>query len=401
MSILDKYILTQLTRRLTVALSIVLLTLVFERILRLFEFVADNNGAFGLVLQMAARLLPHYLGLALPAAFFVSILLLMAQLSENSEIEVAQGAGLSLARLARPLIVFGVVLSLISLLLVGYVQPYSRYGFRAIQHAATNALWNEAIAQRSFFVPAEGVTIFANDVDLAGGGLNGIFIHQLLDTGQTVTITAVLGQVVDDIGEETRIELYDVVQVIDHPSQPPFILHLDRFTFIPDFPFEPAPFRERGRDQRELTLDELFRKSVDPDAATGPQSDADIAKIGAEAHGRLVRSISVAVMPFLAVPMGMAAKRRRRGTAIAVAAVILLLYHYTLELGGGLVGLGILSPLVGLWVPVVVFATLCMALFFRRDGRLRPSVFDGLFDALDALARAVMVRVSTGRRSPE
>ena len=78
MTILDKYVLSQTMRRLTVALSIVLLTLVLERVLRLFEFAAANNAAITLVLQMAASLLPHYLGLALPAAFFISILLFMA-----------------------------------------------------------------------------------------------------------------------------------------------------------------------------------------------------------------------------------------------------------------------------------------------------------------------------------
>ena len=73
MTILDKYVLSQTMRRLFIALSIVLLTLILERVLRLFEFAAANNAAFGLVLQMAANLLPHYLGLALPAAFFISI----------------------------------------------------------------------------------------------------------------------------------------------------------------------------------------------------------------------------------------------------------------------------------------------------------------------------------------
>ena len=71
-----------------IALSIVLLTLVLERVLRLFEFAAANNAAMGLVFQMAANLVPHYLGLALPAAFFISILLLMAQLGDDNELDV-------------------------------------------------------------------------------------------------------------------------------------------------------------------------------------------------------------------------------------------------------------------------------------------------------------------------
>ena len=44
-TILDKYVLSQTMRRLFIALSIVLLTLILERVLRLFEFAAANNAA--------------------------------------------------------------------------------------------------------------------------------------------------------------------------------------------------------------------------------------------------------------------------------------------------------------------------------------------------------------------
>ena len=103
----------------------------------------------------------------------------------------------------------------------------------------------------------------------------------------------------------------------------------------------------------------------------------------AEVNGRLVRSFSVATMPFLAVPMGIAAKRRRRGPAVATAAILLLLYHYSLEIGEGLVGIGAVSPLIGLWVPFSLFSFFCINMFLRIDQRLRPNRFEQLFDRLD------------------
>jgi lipopolysaccharide export system permease protein len=402
MTILDRYVLSQTMRRLMVALGVVLLTLVLERVLRLFEFVADNNAAFGLVLQMAANLLPHYLGLALPAAFFISILLLMAHLGDNNEIDVILGSGLSLGRMARPLILTGMIFSIASIGLLGYVQPFSRYAYRAVQHSATHALWSEAMAERTFFTPAEGVTIFANEFDLAGRGFEGVFIHQVAENGGEMTITAAKGQVrTEDATGDTKILLEDVFQLVEHPNQPPFIFFLGKLTFIPDFPFEPAPFRERGRDQRELTLDELFRGTVHPLPPDGAKNGISQRKLVAEAHGRLVRSLSVAIMPFLAVPMGMAAKRRRRGAAITVAAVMLLVYHYMLEMGEGLVGLGVVSPLIGLWLPFAVFSVICITLFRRLDQRLRPNAFEQVFDGVDSMFKALKSRVWPKRQVSE
>lgn len=402
MTILDKYVLSQTMRRLMIALSIVLLTLILERVLRLFEFAAANNAAFGLVLQMAANLLPHYLGLALPAAFFISILLLMAQLGDNNELDVILGSGSSVRRMARTVIAAGVILSILSVLLLGYLQPYSRYGYRAIRHAATHAVWNEAITAQTFFAPAKGLTILANDIDLGGRGLAGVFVHQISNDGQEMTITAATGQVEtnEDTGD-TKIVLEDVVQIIEQPGQAPYTLFLGKLIFTPDFPFQPAPFRERGNDQRELTLGELWRRNSQPQSSANPQDEIEQTKLIAEVNGRLVRSLSVATMPFLAVPMGIAAKRRRRGPAIATAAILLLLYHYSLEVGEGLVGLGVVSPLLGLWIPFALFSVFCIQMFWRIDQRLRPNRFEQFFDRLDSGIQMIKQRIWRKRQPSE
>src|SRR3712207_8298991 len=65
-------------------------------------------------------------------------------------------------------------------------------------------------------------------------------------------------------------------------------------------------FRPRGADEREMTLGELW----DAEGETGvPQRRLD-----GELHGRLVRSASLLLLPLLAMPMGLAAKRSRRSS---------------------------------------------------------------------------------------
>ncbi len=388
MTILDKYVLSQTMRRLMIAVSIVLIILVLERILRLFEFAAANNAQFGLVLQMAANLVPHYLGLALPAAFFISILLLMANLGENSELDVIFGSGMSVRRMARPIIVTGIILSIISIVLMGYVQPYSRYGYRAIKHAATHSVWSETIAAQTFFSPTRGLTIYANGIDLEGRGLTGVFIHQITRSGRESTISAASGQV--ETNPETGqsvVTLQNAVQIVERPEEPTVTMFLGTLVYTPDFPFEPAPFRPRGEDHRELTLGELLTGEL-PEGVL-KSGEINQAKLSAEANGRLARSISVSMMPLLAVPMGIAVKRRKRGAALTVAAVMLLLYHYTLELGQGLTGLGRVSPLIGLWLPFCIFTVICLTLFLRVDQKLRPNVFEMLFDKVDGVFEKV------------
>ena len=404
LTLIDRYLLAQTFRRLMVALGVVLLALVLERILRLFEFAADHGGAFVQVMQMALNLIPHYLGMALPAAFFISILLLMARLGDDNEIDVLLGSGLSIRRLARPLMLTGVALTVFSIVLLGYVQPYSRYAYRAIRHAATSAVWDGSIPPQTFLTPEQGLTLYADEADVDGQRLVGVFVHQRDGGGREVVSTAERGRLHADydIGRAYLV-LEDGVQVVTRPEKQPLTLQFDELTLSRDFPLEPPPYRARGRDERELTLDELWRGVTAPGAADPGEDGEDgepvapVERLG-EAHGRLVRALSITLMPLLAVPMGIAAKRRRRGKAIVVAALILVLYHHVLQTGEGLVEMGAVPPALGLWLPFGALALACVLLFRRAEKQPGQNPFEVVFERLDALFDRVLGRLFRWRR---
>jgi lipopolysaccharide export system permease protein len=388
MTLLDKYVLNQMIRRLVIAMGIVIVILLLERVLRIIEFAAENNIAFLLVLEMTANLLPHYIGLALPSAFFISILLLMAQLGDNSELDIILGTGKSVGQIAKPMIIFGCILAMLSVALLGYLQPLSRYGYRTIRHVGANALWSEAITNSRFYTPSNGVTVFSDGVDPTGTIIEGVFVHQVDPEGIETTITAKTGHVETDVDQDqAKIMLQDVVQIVKRPEQPPTVLYLKSLDFTPDFSLKPVPFRPRGNDARELTLTELARLYTQDTPETADGQPIEEGQRNSELHARLVRSASVAIMPFLAIPMGIAAKRRRRGAAIATASVMLLMYHYTLQLGEGFVGLGHVSAFLGLWLPFLLFSFFCVNLLYRADQRLRPDPFEKIFDGLHSIGQ--------------
>jgi len=400
MTVLDKYVLSQTMRLLMIALGVVLLTLILERVLRLFEFAAENNAAFGLVLQMAANLVPHYLGLALPAAFFISVLLIVSRMGDENELDVIMATGRPIRRTARPLVLLGFFLAIFSIILLGYVQPYSRYGYRAIRHAATHAVWNEGISPQEFYSPAEGITIYTENIDFGGRGLTGVFIHEAGDGGTETTVKARQGQVeTDPETGDARVLLSDVLIINKENGRAPLVLHMNSMVYVPDFSFQPPAFRSRGNGERELTLGEIWQKQAETGPDDQSKDDNLSAHLSAEVNGRIVRSVSVATMPFLAVPMGVAAKRRRRGVAIAVGAVFLAAYHYTLELGQGLVGLGVVSALWGMWMPLALFSSLCFFLFFRIDHQMRSNIFETVFDAVSATISTQLKKISFKRQT--
>ncbi|MEM0944955.1 MAG: LptF/LptG family permease, partial [Pseudomonadota bacterium] len=60
--------------KMAAALIVTLGVLLIERLLRLLDFITGNGADIGPVLTMMLNLLPHYMGLALPAAFCIGVL---------------------------------------------------------------------------------------------------------------------------------------------------------------------------------------------------------------------------------------------------------------------------------------------------------------------------------------
>ena len=70
----DRYLIATMAPRMTAALLITLAVLLIERLLRLLDFITGHGADIGPVLTMMLNLLPHYMGLALPAAFCICLL---------------------------------------------------------------------------------------------------------------------------------------------------------------------------------------------------------------------------------------------------------------------------------------------------------------------------------------
>jgi lipopolysaccharide export system permease protein len=380
----DRYLLKLMGPPMAGSLAVVLIALLLERILRLFNLLAASSAKFELIIEMVGNLVPHYLGLALPAAFFISVFLVIARLGDNNEVDALLASGMSISRLAVPFIGVGAFLTLFSVLLFGFIQPYGRYGFNADLNAALNSGWDARVQPRTFVDPGRGFTITADKVDPTGRRLEGVFVRRVTDQQEEEVTTAAIGALnPSPDGKSLTLVLRNAQQFRERTGREPVVGGFDTLTTAVSFDIDAPPFRARGGAERELTLLELRREM-----RTGPTPEAR-RRAASEFYARMARSISLPLLPLLATPLGMAAKRGRRGPGIVIAAVVLLLYQHGIQLGQGIADTGRAAPFVAVWTPFVIFASLCTWLFIQS--RRRPGetpftlVVDALGDVLDSI----------------
>lgn len=354
MKTIDRYVLQKTLGPLFACISIALVAMLLERMLRLLDFMVDKGGPFYLVLQMLANLVPHYLGLAIPVAFFVGILLAIMRLSGDSELDAIYSMGVGLRRILLPLLGLAVVLAVATAIIIGLLQPYTRYAYRALVFTVTQTLWNSSLEQGSFFRGPDDMAITVDDISDGGRRLTGVFIHQQEAEGSNTTITAETGQLYRS-RSEFRLILRLTMGVwiqSDAGGAHATVLTFDHLDLPLDLALGPARVPNRGEVPKELTLGELWQQRDHPP----PGLTRD--RIVAELNTRLVRIASLLFLPLLAVPLGIVSRRARRSVGVVAGLFLLILFHNILRVGESLVEDGKVPPAIGLWLPGAVFAAI-------------------------------------------
>lgn len=363
--ILDRYVLKLLFWPLTGALGVTLVALLLERVLRLLDLLQSSANRFGFVAELAANLIPHYLGLTLPAAFFIALFLVVSRMNQDSEIDAMLANGVSLSRMAVPYVGLGLVLMLVSLVVFGLLQPYSRYGYRAVLHAAENAGWNGALPSQTIIAPNTQMTLTADEADPAGRRLTHVFVRRVTGDGREEITTAASGELARAAdGKTVTVRLNDGQQLRANRRDEPQVLSFSTLSIQAPLAGAAKLLRARGGDERELTLYELAREANRPGAVIPRQT------LLAELYARLARAFSLPFLPFLALPLGIAAKRGGRVPGVILAGLLLLGFQHLLQLGQSLAVSGRMSALAGVGMPFGMFVMICLLVF--GSSRKRP-----------------------------
>jgi lipopolysaccharide export system permease protein len=355
---LDGYTLRSLLGPLLLALCVLLLAQILERLLRLFELAAATGASSLLVLKMIALLLPHYLGLALPAAFFAAIFMATARIGDDNELDAMLATGRSITRIAVPFFLVAVALIGFNFYLFGFLQPLTRYGYNATAHAARHTGWDARLEANRFVTVKDGYTLAADGVGADGRTLQRVFVERHDAQGEQV-VTAQGGRLVPSAdGTSLLLELSEGMIVGRRVDGTVTTVRFSTSRLNEDFTVVPPPYRPRHDNVRQLTLPELRETSVH-DAAAGITA----AQRSGEFHGRLARTLMPLLLPLLALPLGMAAKRGRRAPGTVFAVLALLALNQALQFGESLAETGRVAAWLSVWLPVLLFAMLGLWLF--------------------------------------
>ena len=386
MRTIDRYILGRVVWKTGAILAVGLLILMSERLLRLFDLFSGPDDVVRYLGRMLVLLMPHYIGIVLPAAFFFAVLLTFSRLSKEQELSALLASGTSLPRLTKPIGILAMGMACLAIVLLGYAQPHARYAYRSIKHNLAQTSLGLAVKEGSF-LQIDGLTFFA-EASLDQGNrvrLARIFVLDS-ESGRDRRLTTAREGVLIPAGEsgEPVLRLDDGLRLDFEPDGSMSMVDFQEFRW----PLSRSPvsdYRARGSDPRELTFPELFAASANPPSYLTP------AEISAELNSRLIIIASTLVLAMLAVAMGVGRGWRQRDLSAFIGLVLLIVYNESLEFGESMVKRDQVPAWLALWMPFVLLTTATIVAYREAAFRLpagRASLGNRLIDRIAAWRQA-------------
>lgn len=291
-----------------------------NRAVALFDQLMSDGQSAGTFFALTLYTLPNVMRMVLPIAAFVAAVYVTNRLTTESELVVAQATGMSPWRLARPVLVFGLVVALLMAVLVHVLVPVSRTRLAEETKAVESNLAARLLTEGQFLHPIGGLTFFVRQVT-PDNEMHDLFLS---DSRSDRTRTDYLARraylVRDELGRPTLVMVDGQAQTLDLTDERLSVTTFDSFSYNLESLMSDTG---RGRrDVREFDTLTLFR----PDAAALEATRKDPAVFLYEAHLRLAQPFNPLVAALLGFSALMLGGYSRFGVwwqiALAIALII-------------------------------------------------------------------------------
>ena len=214
---LDRYILAQLLRVFGFFALVLVSVYWVNRAVSLFDQLISDGQPLSVFLEFTALSLPMLIRTVLPIAAFVAATYVTLALLRSSEMTVAQAAGISPLRMAWPVVVFGLIVTVFLAVLMNFLIPEARSQLARRQAEVAQNITSSLLQDGVFQHPAEGITFFIAEIT-PEGVLRGIYLSDARSALQRVDYTARTALIVPDRTGPKLVMIDGQAQIHDRRS---------------------------------------------------------------------------------------------------------------------------------------------------------------------------------------
>ncbi len=380
-NLLDRYILKSVLGACLAAVGLFAFVLMLGNALRdLLGHVLAGQITLATFARLIALLIPYVISYALPMGMLTGVLLTLGRLSADNEITAMRAAGLSLARLARPILLLGVLGAATSLYVNLEAMPRARTQYQRELAAAVRANPLAFVVPRTFIRDFSGYVVYVGDKQ--GPELRDFWLWELDDQRRTQRLVrAASGRLdYDETDNILRLTLADAqieVRPEDRPedfSEPPLVGTFGRTESVPlrlDTLFGSSGVRHKLKwmTYTELAAEQQRLAAQPVPAGEEARQAREIMKVRLTLQDKFTTAAAVLTFALIGVPLGIRVSRRETSANLGLAVLLALGYYFLTVMVSWLDRHPAARPDLLLWVPNLLFLALAFRLFRQLERR--------------------------------
>jgi len=367
----------------TIALAsvgiLVLLLVTGNIFLDLFDKIDEGTVGSDILVHLIPDLVLYTISLAMPVGTLVGILVVIGRLSASSELTALKASGISLWRVATPLVLFCLIGTAFTSWINASVAPSARASYRDVLLNAVRADPLRVIIPKRYVHDFSGYVVYVDEKQ--GGLIRGVWIWELDDEARPVRLLrADAGTLSYDLERDALllrlengfVELRDEDNPNDLSDPQPslFFDHLPIELPLADVLGERKGTRLRVAnlplDQKQDHRRQLQRRlaaAEDPEVREG--LERQLMEVQFKIQAGFANAFSVLALGILAIPLGVKASRRETSANLFIAIGLTLLYYVITVIIGWFEDRPEFRPDLLIWLPNILAQGAAAWLFVR------------------------------------
>ncbi len=360
--IIDRYVAREVVAPLMLGVTLLTFALVTGRLLKLTEMVVNRGVSLRDVLALVGYIMPSFFELTFPMAVLLGVLLGFGRMSSERELIAARACGISLYRLAIPVLAIGIAVWGLASWFAFSVRPWANHSLSDLLYHLSRTRTTVGLKEKVFNRTFPGIVLYVDQISANDGTLHGVMISDDRNRGQQSTIIARNGVVLPDKERQTvTLRLYQGsvfgLETENHAS------HVTSFQ-IYDLNLEPQTtinFAVLTPD--EMNYARLVATIAAARAAGHPNYFAE-----SERAGKFTVPFASVLFAILGIPLGLKPARGGQSERFGVAIALFFFYYALMRVGENLAQTGRLGALPAMCIPDLLFALLAVWLFVLSAG---------------------------------
>ncbi|HOP48347.1 MAG TPA: LPS export ABC transporter permease LptF [Desulfobacteraceae bacterium] len=359
---LYKYLLNEIWPIFFVSLFVSVFIILAADMLSITELMVNHGVGLGHVLLMVVYLLPDITAFALPAVSLMAVVVAFLRLSSDSEIIALKSCGISLYQMMPPVILVS-SLGLIFAVFIGFIaMPWGNRSFKDLLYNIAQSKADLGIKERIFCEPFNNVIFYVNSFSSREKVMKNVFVVDRRDINSTNTIVAKESRIFLYPEEQSIILRFEngTIMVVDKNLKSGRTIKFSSYDLNIGLKDIMASIASRKQKPNEMSI-----KGLKEELKAHTKGSVRYNKVLLEMLERFSLPFAVFLMAIIGVPLGAQIKTRERTAGIGLSLGVFAAYYMCLAGMRSLSSTGIISPSIGVWIPVIFLFISCVFLLWR------------------------------------